>query len=93
MAKQRRIMWAKMSPRARLSWLWPTPKSVRADDSSPEQDEADYKPSLPAESNPAGRYPMASDPDSVENTGVPLPHFALLLVKPTAVVRCAKQTT
>ena len=41
---------------------------------------------LPPGSEPAGRYPVAEgDPDSVENTGVPLPRFALLLLVPTAV--------
>ena len=85
LAKVRRIMWARMSPRARLSWLWPAPKSERAEDSSPETDDADYNPTLPAENEPAGRYPMASDPDSLASTGVPLPTFALLLLLPTAV--------
>jgi PPOX class probable FMN-dependent enzyme len=85
LAKARRIMWARMSPRARLSWLWPAPKSQREDDTSPEQDEADYNPPLPAENEPAGRYPMATDPDSVTSTGTPLPTFALLLLLPTAV--------
>ena len=55
-------------------------------DQTTEQDEADYSPVLPPESEPAGRYPVAEgDPDSVENTGVPLPRFALLLLVPTAV--------
>ena len=78
-------MWARMSPRARLSWLWPAPKSERDDDTSPEQDEADYNPTLPAENEPAGRYPMPSDPDSVASTGTPLRTFALLLLLPAAV--------
>ena len=86
LAKARRVMWAKMSPRARLSWLWPAPKSERPADATTEQDEADYSPVLPPESEPAGRYPVTEgDPDSVENTGVPLPRFALLLLVPTAV--------
>lgn len=85
LAKARRIMWARMSPRARLSWLWPAPKSKRDDETSPEQDEADYNPALPAENQPAGRYPMQPDPDSVTSTGIPLPSFALLLLLPTAV--------
>lgn len=85
LAKARRIMWARMSPRARLSWLWPAPKSERNDDATAEQDEADYNPTLPAENEPAGRYPMPSDPDSVTSTGKPLPTFALLLLLPTAV--------
>lgn len=85
LAKARRIMWARMSPRARLSWLWPAPKSEREDEISPEQDAADYNPTLPAENEPAGRYPMPTNPDSVTSTGTPLSTFALLLLLPTAV--------
>lgn len=53
LARARRIMWAKMSPGARGSWLWPPPKSLR-----PVPDEAaelDYKPEMPSDSIPAGR--------------------------------------
>jgi hypothetical protein len=44
LAKARRVMWAQMSPRARLSWLWPAPRSPRPDGAS----DADYEPEMPA---------------------------------------------
>jgi hypothetical protein len=72
LARARRIMWAKMSPSARMSWLWPTPRSTRTTAAAaatsesggltPEQEAEEaavYKPAMPAPSQPAGRYPVS----------------------------------
>ena len=58
LAKARRVMWAKMSPRARLSWLWPAPKSVRPADATAEQDEADYSPVVSNATQPTVSRPF-----------------------------------